>query len=263
MTLHDSERAGAPSRHDAFPIPFRWKLALPGILALLLAVAMAPATDRTYPLLYDLARKPGMSFLVFTKQFASLFSILTIAAIVWTMDRSRRAALGVLIVALLAASLANESIKTLTARARPTYSVALARKNRAWIEQYIQVHPKARMRADGHDQWLWLSSQRPFYQDPYLSFPSGHANTAFVLAAFLIVLYPRMKWGWLIVAVGCALARVAQRRHFPEDILFGGGLGWLMACWVFSLQWPIALGRRLFEDGKARDATNGKNVPDA
>jgi membrane-associated phospholipid phosphatase len=230
---------------------------------MLLAVALAPATDRTYHALYVLARVPRMTFLVFAKQFANIFSILTIAAIVWSMDRPRRAALGVLIVALLAASLTNEPIKVLAGRARPMYSLALTKENHAWIERYLQAHPKARMRPDGHDQWLWLSPQRPFYQDPYLSFPSGHANTAFVLAAFLIVLYPRMKWGWLIVAFGCAMARVAQRRHFPEDILFGGGLGWVMACYVFSLQWPAALGRRLFGDGDPPDASNGKNAPDA
>lgn len=118
------------------------------------------------------------------------------------------------------------------------------------------------------DKWLFPeATARPFLRSPFTSFPSGHANGAFVIAAFLRALYPRGRLVWLLIAAEAALARVRSRHHYVEDIMFGGGLGWITARWVFSragparvLQWlqkhtgMIAYRqRRLFHQGPGQN----------
>ena len=60
-----------------------------------------------------------------------------------------------------------------------------------------------------------------------LSFPSGHANTAFAAATCIFLLRPR--WGWFLfpAATLVALCRVMTAQHFPSDVLAGGYLGFL------------------------------------
>lgn len=77
------------------------------------------------------------------------------------------------------------------------------------------------------------------------AFPSGHATSAFLLAAYLSLLFPRGKWLWYVVAVACALARVRFRRHYPGDIIAGGALGWFTLQVVFSWKWPFQLGGKV------------------
>lgn len=66
-----------------------------------------------------------------------------------------------------------------------------------------------------------------------------------MLAAFLCLMWPRANWVWIIIAAGCALARVRYERHFFTDVVAGGAFGWLFAHWVMSWNWPITLGCRL------------------
>ena len=57
------------------------------------------------------------------------------------------------------------------------------------------------------------------------SFPSGHATTAFALAAVLAFLWPKTFWPALLFAVLVALSRVAIGAHYPTDIAAGAVLG--------------------------------------
>lgn len=61
------------------------------------------------------------------------------------------------------------------------------------------------------------------------SFPSGHAVTAFTLAAALSILFPR--WGILafIIAAAIAISRVTLTSHYLSDALVGAGTGILYA----------------------------------
>lgn len=210
---------------------------------------MIAFTEHTYHFLYKISRLFPRDYCAASMQFVSSFTICAIACIIWILDQPRRAALAVLLVALLVSGAANGVLKLAIGRARPLYSLRLKdnEENKQWLLDFQQAHPSLRVRTDGKDSWMILSPGRPILQDadPFNSFPSGHSCTAFALAAFLVVLYPRVRWLWLLIALGCALARVAQRRHFPEDVLFGSALGWLMAQWVFSWNWPAALGRLL------------------
>jgi len=248
-------RAGHPPEQGVFPQPLRARRLLPALLALALALVMIFFTAHTYHFLYRLSRVFPADYLAASMQFVSSFTIFALLCVIWVLDRSRRATLVVLLAALLLSGAANGAIKLLVGRARPQYSLRLKENeaNRQWLLKFEQEHPGLPIRTDGRDSWILFSPQRPLFKnaDPFNSFPSGHSCTAFALAAFLIALYPRGRWLWLLIAAGCAVARVAQRRHFPEDILFGGALGWLMAQWVFSWAWPAVLGRRLLGAGNA------------
>ncbi len=59
----------------------------------------------------------------------------------------------------------------------------------------------------------------------HASFPSGHATTAFALAALLALLYPRWAAGFLALAALIGLSRVVLGAHFPSDVLAGAALG--------------------------------------
>jgi membrane-associated phospholipid phosphatase len=79
----------------------------------------------------------------------------------------------------------------------------------------------------------------------YHSFPSGHASTAFVLAA-LCVLGFRLR-GWSVVPIAIAtlvgVSRCAVGVHWPLDVLGGAFGGWLAAALGLraSAQMPFGL----------------------
>ena len=60
------------------------------------------------------------------------------------------------------------------------------------------------------------------------SFPSGHAQIAFTVAAVYATIYHDRPWvAWIAYGTASAisLARVALGRHFPSDVVVGGMLG--------------------------------------
>lgn len=229
---------------ELFPRPLRLHRLTPGLAVLALALLMLLFTDHSYHFIYRISRYFPDQYIAATTQFVSSFTVFAIVALIWIMDRPRRATIAVLLVALALAGAGNGAIKLLAGRARPSFSLRLDDASRAKLALLQQRYPKAGIRTDGRDYWLGPLA-RPVVRgaDAFNSFPSGHSAAAFAIAAFLIVLYPRARWLWLLTAAGCAVARVATRRHFPEDVLFGSALGWLLAQWAFSWSWPPALGR--------------------
>ena len=69
-----------------------------------------------------------------------------------------------------------------------------------------------------------------------LGLPSSHAAVAFGGSMALIILFPRLRWPALVMAVGCALTRVVAGAHYPTDIyigsLVGAVTGFLLAHWL-------------------------------
>jgi undecaprenyl-diphosphatase len=57
------------------------------------------------------------------------------------------------------------------------------------------------------------------------SFPSGHAMSAFAVAAAIAVLAPRARWPLLGLATAIAFSRVYLGVHFWIDVLAGAALG--------------------------------------
>jgi undecaprenyl-diphosphatase len=68
------------------------------------------------------------------------------------------------------------------------------------------------------------------------SFPSGHAMTAFAVAAAVALLAPRLRWPVLGLAAVIAFSRVYLGVHFWFDVLVGAALGLAIG---LSLAWSL------------------------
>ena len=232
----------APSGQE-FPRPITTKKLIPGLAAALIALVCIPYSEPIYHFVFHLLRRlPLSGFYSTLVQFPTLTSVLIMLTGIFICQAKRRYTIVVFLVAMLVTSVVNIPIKLMTARARPRYSIIMGSEEKTWVENYLAEHPDAGMKPERVDQWLGLSKQRPWFKDGYSSFPSGHARSSFVLAAYLSALFPEARVVWYIAAGGCAAARVDKERHWPEDVLFGGAVGWMVAKIVFSWHWPVRLG---------------------
>jgi len=71
----------------------------------------------------------------------------------------------------------------------------------------------------------------------YQSFPSGHATTAFALAAVLGFLSERWFYPALLLAAIIGLSRITLGVHYPSDVLAGVVVGLLGA---YGMRWAFA-----------------------
>ena len=58
-----------------------------------------------------------------------------------------------------------------------------------------------------------------------ISFPSGHAQTAFTLATALTLLYPRCGIPLFIMASAVGISRIILTSHYLSDVIAGAGIG--------------------------------------
>lgn len=103
----------------------------------------------------------------------------------------------------LSVSLIGQALKHTIARSRPTLELAESVK---------------------------LLTRDPPY---YLSFPSGHALTAFIVLGLVWVIDRRLFWPWAPFAFLVLVSRIYLGVHYPSDVVFGAALG-------FSLSWSLA-----------------------
>jgi membrane-associated phospholipid phosphatase len=89
----------------------------------------------------------------------------------------------------------------------------------------------------GRERATVTDGQGRFFQDfGNPSFPSDHSMLSWTAASVVAHEYP----GWLSqsLAYGTAsavsIARVTERKHFPSDVVIGGGLGWLIGRQVYN-----------------------------
>ena len=234
-------------QHADFPRPLDPRGFRLPVLLLVLALGLVPFADATYwPIYYFLKdRLPLDEFFSTTRQITGITMIGSLVAVIWLFDPPRRHTLAYLLLALAIGGLSNGLIKHVAGRYRPEFSISMDSPERKRLERFIAANPGTPVRIEQRDQWLLGKPGRPYFRSEFVSFPSGHANTAFILAAFLSILYARGRALWFLWAFGCALARVRYRRHFIEDVLAGGALGWMVALWVFSWHWPARIGHRL------------------
>ena len=66
----------------------------------------------------------------------------------------------------------------------------------------------------------------------YLSFPSGHATTAFALATVFTLLWPRYTTAYFLIAVAIGASRVLSNAHWASDVLAGAVVGAAAALYV-------------------------------
>lgn len=75
------------------------------------------------------------------------------------------------------------------------------------------------------------------------SYPSGHATTAFTLAALAALRWPRFVALWVALGSLVAASRVVQNSHWLGDMLAGIALGWVTPWLVMALwraRWPAS-----------------------
>jgi len=75
-------------------------------------------------------------------------------------------------------------------------------------------------------------SERPFHTGG-LGLASSHAGVAFGAAFMLARLFPRARWVWYGLSVGCAYSRIAAGVHFVSDVVVAG----MLAFAVVALLW--------------------------
>jgi membrane-associated phospholipid phosphatase len=91
------------------------------------------------------------------------------------------------------------------------------------------------------DPNLYNLNFTPFtFHHHWHSFPSGHAQVVFTVAAVLLLIWPRQKFLFLGVAVFFAFTRVVIHQHFLSDIIGGACIGYLGTLWLLNL-WPSRL----------------------
>ena len=144
-----------------------------------------------------------------------------VALVLWKVPKSRR--MRVLIgsaVVLSVTGLSNTAVKELVDRPRPlTYFVSSTTDSSAPAQRLYEVHV-VKQKLYGH------------------SVPSGHANTAFTLAALTVLVFGIRFWPAFLVALAVAYSRVYLGVHFPLDTLAGACLGIIMtlALWYSAVK---------------------------
>lgn len=77
-------------------------------------------------------------------------------------------------------------------------------------------------------------------------FPSGHAMNTWALASVIAHEYPRPLVK--ILAYGLAstvvISRVGARKHFPADVVAGGGIGWFLGDYIYGRRHNRELDRK-------------------
>ncbi len=66
------------------------------------------------------------------------------------------------------------------------------------------------------------------------SFPSGHTDAAFCVAAMQSAFHPRQAAWWYTGATLIGASRLSLRRHYVQDVLAGAVIGTLTARWELS-----------------------------
>lgn len=79
------------------------------------------------------------------------------------------------------------------------------------------------------------------------SFPSGHASTGFYWLALAVYFWDRRRaWAWAFGALGLGhgllmgLARMAQGKHWPSDVLWAAGIVYLTAWLLHQIMFSRA-----------------------
>lgn len=69
----------------------------------------------------------------------------------------------------------------------------------------------------------------PTVDDDFSAFPSGHTSSAFAAATVVADYYPEYsKWAYLAAGL-VGISRIFEGAHWPSNVVFGAGLGYLSA----------------------------------
>ena len=81
----------------------------------------------------------------------------------------------------------------------------------------------------------FLNGFSGLFDEPNLSFPSGHTSLAFATAATLAICIPRWKYAFYALAAVVGIERVVENAHYLTDVIAGAGVGTLSAYFTYWL----------------------------
>lgn len=87
---------------------------------------------------------------------------------------------------------------------------------------------------DGVHQFLGSGHFLMGFKGSY-SLPSNHSVNMFGQAVFWLLLFPKKKWLFLIIATTVAYSRVYVGVHYPFDVLFGAIVGGLFGYLFYTI----------------------------
>ena len=248
-----------------FPVPLSRRSIATFLLLVAAGIAEVFVAVPSWNIIYPFIRTHLAfldSFFAASEQFASGTAIFAAVLVVCIQKPELRRTVGAFLVAMLIATTVSTTIKYAAGRARPNYGVRMGTDEAALVRDYLKDHDNPVLKPVRGDYWLWFSKDRPGLEPfrflhgefnarklqpfgEYDSFPSGHAVSVMVLAAYLAILFPESRIVWYLVAVGCALARIRFRRHHPADVIVGSAIGWFSVCLAFSWYWPFRIADRV------------------
>jgi membrane-associated phospholipid phosphatase len=248
------------------PLPPRQRLQLRETIVPLLLIIVGTALIPVGPQLFWVV-SPFLQHLplpTFVWRFALLFAhpaaLLIAAALVWALRPQQRSLIIYIFLAALLATLCTSTIKELTGRRRPEWSIAMDKEREKSLQELAAKHPDKYIPIERRDIWAGPRRDRLWFSVKDASFPSGHTTAAFSLAAALALFFPRGRWLWLLCASLSAAARVKSQHHYVEDVLVAAGLTWLICQWVYSWRWPVRLTSHLKRCFFPRNQTTPKSL---
>ncbi len=167
------------------------------------------------------------------QQFGGLGSLVFTAAIIWLLDPARRRRLADLALAAAATGLICWLAKMACGRARPKFG-----EPDLWTGP-IGGHPIGGSVVRAVEFWRDGASD-------LWAMPSSHTAAAAMLAAFLAVVYPRLRPVGMILVALVAFARLAlsdKGSHWASDVVIGGTIGSTLSFWIAT----HGLGQRLLD----------------
>ena len=246
MDNYDLNSVNHPEPHSGGAkslVPWNWSHVIGALIIAVAGILLIPLSPTIYyPVRDFLQRLPLNSYFATAVQFGTVTTTILIGCAIYVLDKKCAVLLTYLAAALLINSVAINAVKEISGRSRPNWGLAMSHKHQRQLVEYSLSHGDVPVSAEKSDHWYGPVGQRPWFKDWFGSFPSGHAAGAFVLVAFLTALYPQGRRLWLVIGVSCALSRVWGERHYLEDVMVGGAIGWTVSYWVFSWQWPYRLG---------------------
>jgi membrane-associated phospholipid phosphatase len=214
---HSPQEPAAPAAPTASARPdartARWRFRLTAWAIVLVTLALSIRYDRRLTAWgQEHLRILPNHVIVSLRDFGQITPVIAVTIALAIYDRRRGALVAAMIAAAAFAGLFQGIGKLVIHRYRPSA---------------VQVAALA------PDDWrsVWVGVGWEKEPTSLESFPSGHTCLAFAFAGVLSAFYPRARWLFWALAVGCGFSRYIDHVHWASDCIAGGALGYV-AAWL-------------------------------
>ena len=71
----------------------------------------------------------------------------------------------------------------------------------------------------------------------FASFPSGHATFIFSFSVSMFLVFPKLRWIWVLLAILVTVGQIGMYYHYVSDVLAGALLGGLVG--LFAVKYKV------------------------